>query len=80
MSKDKKEMLDQYDFTGKKGIRGKYHEMFKKGYKVRVIKENGITDEQYFASIESDLHQYFPDSASVNKALRSLISPKENVG
>lgn len=70
-------MLDEYDFTGKKGVRGKYHEAFKKGYTVRVIKENGTTDEQYFASIEADVHNYFPDSDSVNTALRSLISAEK---
>ncbi|CAN5491885.1 hypothetical protein BH10ACI1_BH10ACI1_33900 [soil metagenome] len=78
MNKDKEEMLDEYDFTGKKGVRGKYHEAFKKGYTVRVIKENGTTDEQYFASIESDIHRYFPDSESVNNALRSLITAEKN--
>ena len=70
-------MLDEYDFTGKKGVRGKYHEAFKKGYTVRVIKENGTADEQYFAAIESDIHRYFPDSDSVNNALRSLISAEK---
>ncbi len=77
MNKDKEEMLDEYDFTGKKGIRGKYHEAFKKGYTVRVIRENGTADEQYFASIEADVHSYFPDSDSVNTALRSLISAEK---
>ena len=77
MNKDKEEMLDEYDFTGKKGVRGKYHEAFKNGYTVRVTKENGVTEEQYFAAIESDIHRYFPDSASVNDALRSLISAEK---
>lgn len=77
MNKDKEEMLDEYDLTGKKGVRGKYHEAFKKGYTVRVIKENGTADEQYFASIEADVHSYFPDSDSVNTALRSLISAEK---
>ncbi len=77
MNKDKEEMLDEYDFTGKKGVRGKYHERFKKGYTVRVIKENGTADEQYFAAIEADIHSYFPDSDSVNTALRSLISAEK---
>ena len=74
MNKANKEMLDEYDFSGKKGVRGKYHEAFRKGYTVRVFKDDGTFTEQYFASIEADVHQYFPDSAAVNKALRSLIS------
>ena len=77
MKKASEEMLDEYDFTGKKGVRGKYHEAFKKGYTVRIMKENGTTDEQYFASIESDVHQYFPDSESVNEALHLLIQKEE---
>lgn len=74
MNKANKEMFDEYDFSGRKGVRGKYREAFRNGYTVRVIKEDGTIDEQYFASIEADVHQYFPDSAAVNKALRSLIS------
>lgn len=70
-------MLKKHNLKGKKSVRGKYHEAFKNGYTVRVIKENGTTDEQYFAAIESDIHRYFPDSASVNKALRSLISAEK---
>ena len=69
----KKEMLDEYGFKGKKGVRGKYNEAFKKGYAVRIYKADGSLDEQYFASIEPDLHKYFPTSEAVNEALRSLI-------
>lgn len=73
MNKVNEEMLEEYDFRGKKGVRGKYHEAFRKGYTVRVYKDDGTFAEQYFASIEADVHQYFPDSAAVNKALRSLL-------
>ena len=71
--KNKDEMLDEYDFRGKKGVRGKYHKAFKEGYTVRVYKDDGSFVEEYFASIEADVHKYFPDSEAVNKALRSLI-------
>lgn len=67
-------MLKKHNLKYKKSVRGKYQEAFKKGYTVRVIKENRTTDEQYFASIEADVHSYFPDSDSVNTALCSLIS------
>ncbi|HEX8566147.1 MAG TPA: hypothetical protein VF648_10800 [Pyrinomonadaceae bacterium] len=67
-------MLSEYDFKGKKGVRGKYHEAFKKGYTVRVYDENGTVTAEYFAAISSDVHEYFPDSDSINKALRSLIA------
>ncbi len=71
-------MLKKHNLKYKKSVRGKYHEAFKNGYTVRIIKENGTTDEQYFAAIESDIQRYFPDSASVNNALRSLITPEKN--
>jgi hypothetical protein len=73
MSRANNEMLEEYDFKGKKGIRGKYHEIFKKGYSVRVYKADGSFEEQYFASIEADVHKFFPNSEAVNEALRSLI-------
>lgn len=69
-----KEMLDEYDFKGKKGVRGKYHEAFKQGYTVRVYNDDGTFAEEYFASIEADVHKYFPNSESVINALRSLIT------
>lgn len=74
MSSVDEEMLDEYDFTGKKGVRGKYRESFKQGYSVRITKKDGIVEEQFFASIEPDVYKHFPDSKSINNALRSLIS------
>ncbi len=52
------DMLEEYDFS--KGIRGKYSKRYAKGTNVVVI--------------EPDLAQYFPDNATVNEALRSLLS------
>jgi hypothetical protein len=79
MKKVNKEMPAEYDFSGKKGVRGKYSKAFKNGYTVRVFDKDKIVSMQYFAAIEPDLQQYFPDSKSINKALRSLISliPKQ---
>jgi hypothetical protein len=74
MNKANKEMLDEYDFTKKKGVRGKYYDAFKKGYSVRVYKDDGTFAEEYFASIEADVHKHFPNSEAVNNALRSLIT------
>jgi hypothetical protein len=45
----------------------------KQGYTVRIKKDDGSFSEQYFASIEADVHRYFPNSEAVNNALRSLI-------
>ena len=51
------EMLDEYDFS--KGIRGKYAQRYAAGSNVVVISQ--------------DVAEVFPDSESVNEALRMLI-------
>ena len=50
-------MLDEYDFS--KGVRGKYVQRFAEGSNVVVL--------------SSDVAEVFPDSESVNEALRGLI-------
>jgi hypothetical protein len=50
------EMLDEYDFSG--GVRGKYISRFPKGSSVVVL--------------DADVARIFPDSESVNQALRAL--------
>ena len=63
-----------------KGERGKYYEAYKRGHQVRVHKADGSTVVQYFSlkdgaiMLEPDVQRYFPDSESVNKALRTLIA------
>ena len=68
-----KEMLDEYDFSSKKGIRGKYHLAYKEGHSVKIFDGEKIVSDEYFATIEADVRKFFPDSKAVNKALRSLI-------
>ncbi len=51
------DMLEEYDFS--KGERGKYAKRYAEGTNVVVI--------------EPDVAQYFPDHATVNEALRSLL-------
>lgn len=51
------DMLKEYDFS--KGVRGKYAKRYAEGTNVVVI--------------EPDVAQYFPDHATVNEALRSLL-------
>jgi hypothetical protein len=56
-------MRDEYDFTAedfKKAERGKYAARYAEG--VNIVK------------IDPDLAKIFPDSASVNQALRALAS------
>lgn len=55
------EMLDEYDFS--KGIRGKYAQRYATGSNVVVI--------------SPDVAEVFPDSESVNEALRMLIEVAE---
>ena len=50
------DMLKEYDF--RKGIRGKYAKRFKEGTNIVML--------------DPDVAEFFPDSVSVNEALRSL--------
>jgi len=54
--KNDPEMLEEYDFSN--GIRGKYASKYKKGTNI--------------VALDPELIEYFPDSASVNEALKSL--------
>jgi hypothetical protein len=73
-------MSPEYDFSGKQGVRGKYHQANQQGHTVRIHETDGTVTVQYFALedgailLEPDVREYFPDSESVNKALRSLIA------
>jgi hypothetical protein len=51
------DMLDEYDFS--KGVRGKYVRRFAEGSNVVVL--------------SPDIAKVFPDSESVNEALRTLV-------
>ena len=72
------DMLPEYDFT--RGIRGKHYKSYRKGHEVKIHKADGTMVTQYFTledgavMLEPDVQEYFPDSESVNSALRSLIA------
>lgn len=72
-------MLPEYDFRGKKGVRGKYYHAYQQGHTVRIHQEDGSVITLYFTLEEGavllapDVREYFPDSESVNQALRGLI-------
>jgi hypothetical protein len=82
------DMLPEYNLEGKKGVRGKYAKAMQKGYSVRVVNEDGTVTVRDFVPKENavlldpDVKAYFPDSDSVNHALRSLINliPEKRVG
>ena len=78
MKKTAGDMRKEYDFTG--GVRGKHHKRMREGYSVTIHKENGssMTEEvlpqkNNAVILDPDVRAYFPDSESVNKALRCLI-------
>lgn len=83
MKKDKKDpndinMRDEYDFS--KGVRGKHYKAYREGHTVIIHKDDGTQSIRYFTQqdgaimLDPDIKIHFPDSESVNKALRSLIS------
>lgn len=77
----REEMKSEYDFANMTGaIRGKYYKAYRAGHKVEIHQADGTTSVQYFkleegaVMLEPDVKKYFPNSESVNKALRSLIA------
>ena len=54
--KNDPDMLEEYDFSN--GIRGKYASKYKEGTNIIML--------------DPELIEFFPDSASVNEALKSL--------
>ena len=71
------DILPEYDFS--KGVRGKHFKSYRKGHSVKILKTDGSTEVRYFkledgaVMLEPQIREYFPDSESVNKALRCLI-------
>ena len=57
------QMRAEYDFDYSKAVRGKYYKRLLKGGSNVVI-------------LDRDVAKAFPDSASVNKALRSVLKSK----
>lgn len=73
-------MLPEYDFTGKKGVRGKYYQAYRQGHTVKIQEADGTVSIHYFTledgavMLEPDVREYFPTSESVNSTLRALIA------
>ncbi|MEZ4705728.1 MAG: hypothetical protein R3A44_00900 [Caldilineaceae bacterium] len=74
----KAEMRQEYDFRG--GARGKHAKAMQAGYTVTIRNADGTVTTQQVEPrkgtviLEPDVLAYFPDSASVNHALRTLIT------
>jgi hypothetical protein len=73
MKKANKEMLAEYDFSKKKGIRGKYHKAYERGHSVRIYSGKRLVSDEFFAAIEPELRSHFPNSKAVNNALRKFM-------
>lgn len=69
-------MRDEYDFSN--GERGKHYRVYREGHAVRVTRLDGTVEERHFTleegavMLDPDLRHRFPDSESVNRALRQL--------
>jgi hypothetical protein len=75
------DLRPEYDFTSMKGgTRGKYYQAYRAGHSVTIHKTDGATTVQHFTLeegavlLEPDVREYFPDSETVNRTLRGLIS------
>jgi len=71
------EMRPEYDFSG--GVRGKHHTRYREGHVVRILSEEGRVTVRYFTKkdgavmLDPDVRIRFPDSESVNRALRGVM-------
>ncbi len=71
------DMRAEYDFS--RGTRGKHCRAMQAGYTITVHKADGTTvvkdvmPKRNAVVLEPDVQAHFPDSKSVNKALRCLI-------
>lgn len=73
-------ILKEYKFSNMKwAVKGKYYKSYRDGHKVMIHKTDGSTSVQYFSledgavMLDPEVKKYFPDSESVNKALKHLI-------
>ena len=71
-------MRSEYDFS--EGVRGRHFKAYRAGHTVEITAQDGsivthrFTQEDGYVMLDPDVKQHFPDSESVNKALRSLIA------
>ena len=72
-----KDRYAEYDFS--RGMRGKHAQALEQGYTIEIHQPDGTTlIEQVQPApgvvlLDPDIREYFPDSQSVNDALRALI-------
>ena len=72
-----KKMRSEYDFSD--GVRGRHFKAYRAGHTVEITTQDGsiethlFTEEDGSVMLDPDVKRHFPDSKSVNNALRSLI-------
>ena len=72
-----KKMRSEYDFS--EGVRGRHFKAYRAGHTVEISTQDGsietrrFTEEDGSVMLDPDVKRHFPDSKSVNSALRSLI-------
>ena len=76
------DLRPEYDFRNMAGgVRGKYYKAYRAGHTVKIHKADGTTVVHHFRLVdgavflEPEVRKHFPNSKSVNKALRRLIPP-----
>jgi hypothetical protein len=74
------DLRDEYDLSQLKNpVRGKYYQQYQQGYSVTIHHEDGTTTTEHFPKqndviiLDPDVKKHFPDSESVNNALRHLL-------
>ena len=81
-------MLPEYNFKGKKGMRGKYYAGQNQSHDVHIQHGDGTVTKRHFDSLQkvilldADVAVHFPDSESVNHTLRTLVAlvPDKQIG
>ena len=77
---DDDDVLPEYDFSKQEGVRGKYYRAYREGYTVTIHHADGSTTTRQYQPdkdaivLDPDVRAYFPDSNTVNNALRALIA------
>ena len=77
------EMLPEYDFSGKKGIRGKYYRAYRRGHSVRIHKVDGSVSVKYFTledgavMLEPSSRNRRPASRRFANAFASVVAHEE---
>ena len=68
------EMLPHYDFS--EGVKGKHFKKFREGVSIQLL---GETKDTKLVVLDEDMGKLFPDSKSVNNALRHIVDAMPKV-